>query len=371
MYALCLFCHGSLGHNPLIASFPVGSTLAFDGEKGRLWVVCPACQRWNLTPLEERWEAIEECERLFRGARLRVSTENVGMARLPEGLDLIRIGRPLRPEMAAWRYGRMLLQRRSRATETALWLGGTAAATTGALMFVPVLLPFVAVAGAVGMLGSMVENGTIERLWNGDTGRLSHDVVRRLRTEDGRPLALRGPLQSAQIRTDSRLPDGWELVLRTAPEEILGNENARVTFAQDPDAYRDHTYALRGPHALHAAALILRGANAWGASDRRVREATTELARVGDPARYFARAEEGRRRAGWGHESLWQMPPAVRLAMEMAAHESSERRAMLGDLEDLEKRWRQAEEVAAVADRLEVPAAVDRRLAGMKDRPRA
>ncbi len=50
-----------------IEHFPVGRRLAFDAAKGRLWVVCHHCGRWNLSPLEERWEAIEECERLFRG----------------------------------------------------------------------------------------------------------------------------------------------------------------------------------------------------------------------------------------------------------------------------------------------------------------
>ena len=66
----------------------------------------PTARRWNLSPLEERWEAIEECERLFRGTLVRVSTDNIGMARLADGLELIRIGKPLRPEFAAWRYGR-------------------------------------------------------------------------------------------------------------------------------------------------------------------------------------------------------------------------------------------------------------------------
>jgi hypothetical protein len=25
-----------------------------------LWVVCRHCERWNLSPLEERWEAVEQ-----------------------------------------------------------------------------------------------------------------------------------------------------------------------------------------------------------------------------------------------------------------------------------------------------------------------
>lgn len=62
----CLFCLQRLGNNEAIEHFPVGRRLAFDPAKGRLWVVCRKCERWNLTPLEERWEAIEECERAMR-----------------------------------------------------------------------------------------------------------------------------------------------------------------------------------------------------------------------------------------------------------------------------------------------------------------
>jgi hypothetical protein len=84
MYSTCIFCNHSLGANRRIEHFPVGGRLAFDGAKGRLWAVCTACHRWNLSPLEERWEAIEDCERLFRGTLVRVSTDNIGMARLAE-----------------------------------------------------------------------------------------------------------------------------------------------------------------------------------------------------------------------------------------------------------------------------------------------
>ena len=71
MYSTCLFCNSSLGVNEQITAFPVGQRLAFDPARGRLWVICARCSRWNLSPLEERWEAIDECERLFRGTRLR------------------------------------------------------------------------------------------------------------------------------------------------------------------------------------------------------------------------------------------------------------------------------------------------------------
>src|SRR4051812_676160 len=114
MYATCLFCNKSLGANESFESFPVGKRLAFDAEKGRLWVVCPHCERWNLSPLEERWEAIEQAERLYRDTTKRVATDNIGLAKLRDGTTLVRIGEPLRPEFAAWRYGDQFGRRRRR-----------------------------------------------------------------------------------------------------------------------------------------------------------------------------------------------------------------------------------------------------------------
>ena len=127
MYATCLFCAADLGSNEVIEQFPVGRRLAFDASKGRLWVVCRKCERWNLTPLEERWEAIEECERRFTSTRLRVSTDNIGLAKLSEGLELVRIGNALRPEIAAWRYGDQFGRRR----RNHMLLTGAAVAAVG------------------------------------------------------------------------------------------------------------------------------------------------------------------------------------------------------------------------------------------------
>ena len=115
MYATCLFCDTPFGGNDVLESMPVGRRVAFDADKGRLWVVCRSCERWNLTPLDERWEAIEDAERMFRSTRVRVSTDNIGLAKLSEGLELVRIGAPLRPEFAAWRYGDQFGRRRRRA----------------------------------------------------------------------------------------------------------------------------------------------------------------------------------------------------------------------------------------------------------------
>ena len=108
MLSSCLFCSAKLGVNDQLPTFFLSRRLAFDAQQGRLWVICTTCARWNRTPLDERWEAIETCERLFRDTRLRVSTDNIGLMRLKYGLELVRIGPALLPESASWRYGARL-----------------------------------------------------------------------------------------------------------------------------------------------------------------------------------------------------------------------------------------------------------------------
>ena len=49
------------------------------------------------------------------------------------------------------------------------------------------------------------------------------------------------------------------------------------------------------------------------------------------------------------------MPKSTRLALEMALHEERERRAVEGELWVLERAWREAEEIAEIADNLLVP----------------
>jgi hypothetical protein len=54
MCTTCLHCQHALPRNDAIASLPIARRLAFDRDKGRLWVGCPSCLRWNLTPVAAR-----------------------------------------------------------------------------------------------------------------------------------------------------------------------------------------------------------------------------------------------------------------------------------------------------------------------------
>src|SRR3954463_5872146 len=102
MYTRCIYCSATLGRNETVEEFPVGRTVAFDAAKGRLWAICGRCARWNLAPIEERWEAVESLERRFRDTRLKVQSENVGLSKAPDGTRLVRVGQALPGELAAW-----------------------------------------------------------------------------------------------------------------------------------------------------------------------------------------------------------------------------------------------------------------------------
>jgi hypothetical protein len=66
---------------------------------------------------------------------------------------------------------------------------------------------------------------------------------------------------------------------------------------------------------------------------------------------------------------LFAFSPVQRLAFEMALHEEAERRAMEGELEELERAWREAEEIAAISDDLLLPAAVQQKIERLHDAP--
>ena len=66
---------------------------------------------------------------------------------------------------------------------------------------------------------------------------------------------------------------------------------------------------------------------------------------------------------------LFALSPVQRLAFEMALHEEAERRAMEGELGELERAWREAEEIAAISDDLLLPAGVEQKLDRFRQAP--
>ena len=111
----CLSCYAAFPTNATFEHAPVGLRMAFDPARGRLWLICGACARWTLVPFEARWEALEELERTCADrARLLKQGENVGLYRFGR-VEVIRVGRTGLREEAWWRYGLGFLSRADRA----------------------------------------------------------------------------------------------------------------------------------------------------------------------------------------------------------------------------------------------------------------
>ena len=323
MYTTCMYCQKDLGTNEVVEEFQVGRRLAFDAARGRLWVVCRSCERWNLTPREERWEAVEACEALFRATRMRMSSENIGLARHREGLELVRIGRPLRPEFAAWRYGDQFGRRRRRGIVR--WTAAGVGLAGG-----------VAVAGVVGgALGALVAFEGAN--WVGLLNYVRPTI--RFRPEDG---LLRRMSRSGLRETRIRPTDDETLFrVQALPQRF------DITSAE----------WFEGEDALRVLRATLPTLNALGGNARTVEAAVSEISEQGHAQAFLERVaiqSEGYLRRGVPG-SLVRMPGPVRLALEMALHEEDERRALDGELWRLEQAWREAEEIAAIADRLLLP----------------
>jgi hypothetical protein len=152
----------------------------------------------------------------------------------------------------------------------------------------------------------------------------------------------------------------------------------------------DGTDAVADGAGLHTAGKLLATLNVGAASAWDVEQAIARLDHAADPDGYFARVVALALRTSWGRfpdakpaiaadgsiaerlalhlasRSFWgrggtgseeetalhRLPTVDRLALEMAANEDFERRALEGELELLREAWLAAEEIAAIADRL-------------------
>ena len=348
MYSACLWCHARLGTNDQVPTFPVGGRLAFDPERGRLWAVCVGCARWNLAPLEERWEAVEACERLFRGTRMRASTDNIGLAVVPGGLTLVRIGCPLPAELAVWRYGRRLQARRwanALAPSTrAVGVGSGAAAA----LAVGAAASFVSLPAMLAGVGAIVAGSA--------TG-----VVAWARAEDHR---VRRPLT-------------WVVPTGSLPRPVLVGEAEHAELhAADDGRWTLLVRHVTGQPARYEGAVAARllgevvtHVNRAGAARAVIDAALAELQRapVADGATEYAAVASRRRDLGpFGAPALHLLPAPMRVALEMDAHERLERRALDGELAELERRWQEADEIATIADALVERPEVERKLRRMR-----
>jgi hypothetical protein len=336
MYSVCLFCHSDLGRNDVIETLAEGRRIAFDAQKGRLWVVCLECGRWNLTPFEDRWEAIEECERLFRATRLRVATDNIGLAQPRWGFELVRIGQALLPEIAAWRYGTKLLTRATSIAGYAKNLGFNRKAVMK-LRTLPRRYEVLARASYQGTRLTV----RYAHLPEAELVRPDRDGAWRLRVRHDKGLAvLEGveAMKAARVLLTA-LNDG------SAPESMVRAAVSKLDDAADAQGFFGRVAVLAlgtswGRHPLLRARNDDRPAVERPLAERLIVRLTTRS--------FWSRG-------GTGSEErtpLHWIPDVDRLALEMAANEDAERKALAGELKQLHEAWREAEEIAAIADHL-------------------
>jgi hypothetical protein len=326
MYSACLYCQGHLGRNELLPRFPVGRRLAFDTARGRLWVVCGSCARWNLTALEERWEAIDECERQFRKTRIRVSTANIGLAELRDGVTLIRIGRPLWPEFAAWRYGRRFSRRRLKSGLAAgTVITGFVGATLGAAL--------------AGFAGVAYVTAYAAGIWLGDEGHKRRPVTR--------------------VRINGRV---HKLTQDDAEATRVFEDGGRGRYGL-AFHHSSGVQLLHGPEARRVLGHVIPSLSPFGGDNGEVTGAIDLINRAGNADECINDTlQQATRQAGF----LTQLPVEMRLALEMSLQEEGERRALDGELAALEQAWREAEQIAAIADSLLLPPDVLERIAGLQ-----
>ncbi|HEY4100975.1 MAG TPA: hypothetical protein VGM20_08880 [Gemmatimonadales bacterium] len=334
MYSTCIACTHRFGSNTIIEHLAIGRRIAFDPLRGRLWVVCTRCSRWNLVPFDHRLEAIDECATLFAAARRRYSTATIGIARMHDGSALIHIGGSDRLELASWRYA---YQFRARRLHT--FLRAATGAAVGSVI-------------SAGMIGASIhEFGVFEGAFlelPAHGWALALDRHRRV-------------CLAPSDRVDSQLLG--EAQLRTAHFAFSG---AEVEVTLRPNVGSKHLLTITGAEAHTLAKRIAASVNDFVGSRAHIHAALMRL----DSAAFaewirqpgVEAAEHGSRRPSIARER-WEgfgaggfrfagMLPADRLAMEMWLNEADEQQAFLGELRSLERQWREADELASIADSL-------------------
>ncbi len=327
MYSTCLHCTKDLGANDVIETLPIGRRLAFDASKGRLGVVCSHCAKWNLVPFDTRLETIDACERIFADTRMQYSTDNIGIARVKEGLELVRIGPALRPEYAAWRYGDSFGKRRRRnmlltaggiAAISGLWLGGPALG--------------ISMGGAINLFNY------------GNLFYMHKRVVIRVPRPDRPPIELT-PMLASKASLVPWDDGGWAVRTKVMEPRRFGGKYKSASKEEQ---------FITGPAAVPLLGRILGRVNHYGGSTKQVRTAVDLLEERKDLPSLLSRTGPddwtGKPRA------IRKLPNQLRLAAEMLVNEDSEREALGGELKFLEWQWKEAERLAKIGDDLELDA---------------
>lgn len=321
LYSRCLVCSTPFEPNEELEHLPLGRRLAFDPGRGRLWAICRTCKRWSLTPIEERWEALEELEKITRDrARLLSQTDNIALLRAGP-LEIVRVGRANLSEEAWWRYGKELAARRK--SYKRLSLAGS-----------------IAVGGV--LVGGWATGGmTLLGTWFilGHASSTVADGARWLRFGSA---AWRGDKTCANCGyTFHSIPFRNRNGLTLLPGDRPGS--MELSHPCPRCGTRESGLRLTGAEAEHTLRRTLAYHHFAGASERRVSSATRLIQEAGSPqdlARIIVR--NGRR--------LGDLQRTGAVALEIAANENAEQHLLELELAELEAHWKKEEELASIVD---------------------
>ncbi len=329
MYDKCVICNRRFEHSGELDGVAAGRRVAYDPVRGRLWAVCRACKRWSLAPIESRWEALENLERMVRDeGRLLAETDHVSLLRAGR-MEIVRIGRAGLTEEAWWRYGRELQARRDRYKKlTAAGALGAGAAIVGSAATV-----------GVSFVGAWL-------LWN-HLPRTVAGAARWLRfgrtawRGQGRCARCGSPIESARYDERKRM------VLQAGNGQVRLSVPCRLC----PDVRRARTgggmaesgLALGERESAAMLGRVLAYHHFSGASGRRVKEASRLVEVAGGPRHLASKILPDHMRFG-------QMGRIGKIALEIAVHEERERRLLEMEVAELEAHWRKEEALAEIMD---------------------
>jgi hypothetical protein len=330
LFTRCLVCHTPFPTNEELGHYSNGTRIAYDPARGRLWSVCRSCKRWSLAPIEERWEALEEIEKLVTDrAKLLSQTDNIALLRAGQ-LDIVRVGRANLTEEAWWRYGRELTARRERHKKV-MFIGTAAAGAAMAGGWIT--------GGSAWLVAWFLWDNAPEKVadfarWMrfGSTAWYGHEacqacgfVFSTIGYEQRAGLILLPDQENSSLGVALRCPKcgGYRAKARTQ----LGEGGLHLTG-------REGEQTVRRVLAYHHHA---------GATEKKVRSATRLIEEAGS-AQDLSRivVKQGRR--------LGDLQRTGAIALEIAANEAAEQRLLELEVSSLEAHWRAEEELASIID---------------------
>lgn len=324
MFTRCIRCQRSLGENTELAHLRVGRRIAFDSSNGRVWVVCTRCDQWNLVPIEERWEALDECVRLAATAEARGTGTELGIAQTTSGLELLPVGGLSDADIATRRYRRRLSARQSRSRMFALML---AAAVV-----------------SLGIVASRATSSVEVGLYIGAVGLSWLGVV----------LSNPPQFRPTVVHLTDRTLRLWPWQVSTLRLESSDEARPVIVIRR-----RHGTLRLAGGDAVGVLAAVL----------PRINGSSCALASVRTAAANVNEAEAQKRRRPWEHiandssvTELIHTPPERRLALEIAVTEELEQSELTARATSLGASVSDEEAIAEIADDLLVPDDVAQRL---------